>query len=32
VGNIHETLPTRDLVARMRREFDAARERLCAAT
>ncbi|HSQ69395.1 MAG TPA: nitronate monooxygenase family protein [Steroidobacteraceae bacterium] len=32
VGNIHETLPTRELVARMRREFDAARERLCAAT
>ena len=32
VGNIQETLPTRDLVARMRREFDAARERLCAAT
>ena len=32
VGNIHETLPTRELVARMRREFDAARSRLCAAT
>jgi nitronate monooxygenase len=32
VGNIHDTLPTRELVARMRREFDAARSRLCAAT
>jgi nitronate monooxygenase len=32
VGNIHETLPTRELVARMREEFDAARNRLCASS
>ena len=28
VGNIHEVLPTRELVARMQREYQAARERL----
>jgi len=31
VGNIHEVLPTRELVARMRREYDDTRRRLCGA-
>jgi len=29
VGNIHETLPTAELVARMRREYEDTRRRLC---
>jgi nitronate monooxygenase len=32
VGNIHEVLPTAELVGRMRREFDDTRSRLCGAT
>jgi nitronate monooxygenase len=31
VGNIHEVLPTGDLIARMRREYDDTRRRLCSA-
>jgi len=31
VGNIHEVLPTGELVARMRREYDDTRRRLCGA-
>jgi nitronate monooxygenase len=30
-GNIHDVLPTADLVARMRREYDETRRRLCGA-
>jgi nitronate monooxygenase len=29
VGNIHDVLPTAELVARMRREYDDTRRRLC---
>ncbi len=31
VGNIHEVLPTRELIARMRREYEDTRRRLCGA-